>query len=132
VLLRVGISALAIVACGWFALGARQARDIADAKAIVSSASPLSKTQAARADSLLSDAGTLNPDSEVDLLRGQLALDEGNVARARKLFAGVTRQEPDNVEGWLWLADASAHDPVSFYVAEVRVRVLAPPVGPHR
>lgn len=125
--LRVAISVLAIVACAWFVLGARQARDITDATAIASSASQLSEAQAARADSLLSDAGTLNPDTQVDLLRAQVALESGNRGQALRIVRSVNRREPDNIAGWL-LFERAAPNLTTFYVGAYHLLILAPAV----
>lgn len=127
VLSRVAIFAAAIVACAWFALGARQARDIARATTIVSSGSQLSKTQAARADSLLSDAGTLNPDTQVDLLRTQVALGAGERRKAFRIIQSVTAREPQNVLAWLYY-ERAAPNLKTFYVGAYHILILAPRV----
>ncbi|HWQ13774.1 MAG TPA: hypothetical protein VNL77_13310, partial [Roseiflexaceae bacterium] len=43
-------------------------------------------------------------DSESILRLGIEAAREGNRAEARDLFTLLTRQDPDNVQAWLWLA----------------------------
>lgn len=117
---------LALVVCAWFALGARQAINTSRASAIVSGASKLSSAEASRTLALLHDAGTLNPDRNVDILRGQAYLASGNAQVARRVLSAVTREEPQNVEGWLWLAHASGTNAALFTSSLVHVRQLEP------
>jgi len=95
---------LALVACAWFALGVLEAHDESKVAAIVSLQSSLSAAQAAHADSMLSTAGTLNPDLQIDLLRGQVAALADHQSLAARIFHDVVRQEPMNLQGWVWLA----------------------------
>jgi predicted Zn-dependent protease len=105
--LRASLGLLAIAICAWFVLGVRQARDTARATALVNSSTQLSSADGARARSLLNSAGTLNPDLTVDMLRGQLALDENDNRRAAQILASVTRREPMNLDAWVLLAQAT-------------------------
>ena len=118
----------ALVVCAWFALGIRQSHDLNAATGIVSARAPLTAGQARRATGLLDAAGRLNPDTAVDLARSQLALRQGNAARARAIALGVTRSEPQNIEAWLSYGSASAHDPRAFARALRHLDALAPPV----
>ena len=43
-------------------------------------------------------------ESDTILQLGIEAAREGNRDEARNLFSLLTRQEPDNVQAWLWLA----------------------------
>jgi predicted Zn-dependent protease len=104
--LRLGFAALAAVVCAWFALGAVQAHSISRANAILNSPDALTARQIADARSLLSTAGTLNPDSQVDLLRAELLQSENNNAAARVIYRRVVRREPENVLAWDLLAQA--------------------------
>jgi hypothetical protein len=117
---------LALLASAWFALGAHQAHDLARAQAIVSGAATLSSAQADRAASLLRAAKTLNPDREVDVVRAQVAVEAGHLRAARRILLGVTREEPRNVEAWLWLARASSDDTPQYLRAVAHVRGLEP------
>ncbi|MGH2872027.1 MAG: hypothetical protein ACRDL5_06145 [Solirubrobacteraceae bacterium] len=126
---RVLALAFSLVAIAWFALGARQAIDVDRAQTIVSSAT-LTAGQARRADSLLSAAGFLNPDTEVPLLRSQVALARGNKRRARQLAAAVTGQEPLNSQAWVQLAKAST-TAAQFRSAFEHLGKLVPPLGGH-
>jgi Tfp pilus assembly protein PilF len=122
------VCAVALVVCAWFALGARQSHDLNVATDIVSAPGSLAPGQARQAAALLDRAGQLNPDTSVDLARSQLALRQGDVARARALARNVTRSEPDNIQAWLTYATASAHDPAGFSLALRHLDQLAPPV----
>ncbi len=117
---------LALVVCAWFALGAHQAVNTSRGSAIVSGVSRLSTAEARRTLALLDDAGTLNPDLGVDILRAQAYLASGNAPVAREVLSTVTRQEPQNVEGWLWLARASGANAALFYKSLRHVRQLEP------
>jgi predicted Zn-dependent protease len=67
----------------------------------------LTAAQAARVGSLLDAAGMFNPDREVDLLRGQVLLGEGQRRPALRVFEGVTRDEPMNIEAWVLVAQTA-------------------------
>jgi hypothetical protein len=99
--------AFAVLACAWYALGARQAIDISRATAIVTGPAPITPTAAASARSLLDNAGVLNPDTTVDVLRGRLLLRQGEPRRALPILERVTRLEPDNLQAWIFTAQAA-------------------------
>ena len=122
------VGAAALVVCAWFALGVRQSHDLNVATDIVSARAPLTAGQARQAAGLLNAAGQLNPDRSVDLARSQLALRQGDAARARALALGVANSEPLDIEAWLAYGSASAHDPRAFAVALHHLEQLAPPV----
>jgi hypothetical protein len=126
-ILAVGV---ALVMCGWFVIGARQAIETDQSAAIIAAATPPSPAQAARASSLLRAAALLNPDRGVDLLRSELALRLGDSGRARKLALGVAQDEPANIDAWLAYGRASAHDEPAFARALRQIQALAPPVKP--
>ena len=129
---RVAGVALALLACAWFLLAARQAHELDQATAIVSAAGPVDTAQARHARALLNSAGTLNPDREVDILRAQLQLDQGNRAGARAILRRVVAAEPENLDAWVALARASVGDVREFFTAAIHVRELAPPVTSRR
>ncbi|MBV9193484.1 MAG: hypothetical protein JO168_05015 [Solirubrobacterales bacterium] len=124
-LLRAAVAVLALVVCAWFALGARQAHELSAAGNLITTPGALTRPQAAHAEAMLRAAATLNPDSQVDVLRGRLALTQGQRARATNLFTRVAEREPMNVVAWYWLAQ----DPQSYgawLVALARVAQLEP------
>ena len=104
---RVLVVSLALVVCGWFVLNARQARDTDRAAALVSAPRTLTAVKRAHARALIEAAGTLNPDSQVDLLRGELALIEHRRAQAARIVEDVVRREPMNIRAWLLLAEVN-------------------------
>jgi len=126
--LRAAVIALALVICAWFALGIRQANDTQDAAALVTGAPRLGAAQARHAASLLTAARALNPDAQVDVLRGELALQQGDARRARRILSAVVRREPQSLNGWIWLARSSSDDPATFRRALARARQLVPAV----
>ncbi len=129
-LARVGVVLVALVACAWFGLGIVQTRDTNRASAIVTAPGPLGAAAGAHAASLLHDAGVLNPDTAVKLLRAQLVDREGHPAAARAIVLGVLAGEPRNIDAWVQLARVSQGDPQTFRLALTRARALAPIVPP--
>ena len=124
--------AVALAIAAWFAIGARQAIDTDKAASIISSPSPLTLARAAHASSLLHDAGWLNPDREVDILKGRLLLRDGNPAAARAALLTVAKAEPPNAAAWAAFGSASADDRQGFLLALARINALVPPVPePH-
>jgi predicted Zn-dependent protease len=125
--MRVVLVAVALAVCAWFALGIRQANQVNDAAAIVGR--PASAAQARHAAKLLDDARTLNPDARVDVLRGQLALQQGNRDRAHRILSHVVAREPQNLEASVSLARAS-RTAAEFRGALAHVAQLVPRVPP--
>ncbi len=127
---RLAASSFAILVCAWFALGTQQARNVSRASAIAESSGSLSAGQAARANSLLAGASTLNPDRQIDLLRGIVALDRSQDSRALQIFDRLTRQEPLNINAWVDLAEAGHDDRGLLERALVQIALLDP--GPRK
>jgi len=126
---RAALLALAVVACTWFAIGIRQVNDTQDATAIVTGAATPSPAAAVHARSLLQAAGWLNPDQLVPLLRGRLALIEGDNAGALRTFESVARSEPQNLEAWVAITRASTpHTLKQLHVALLQIGRLDPRV----
>jgi predicted Zn-dependent protease len=109
-LARASLLVLSLAACGWFAIGARQARDTQRAAAIVNRAGSIGASAAARARALLRSAGTLNPDLTPDILRGQLAVDLNQNVAAERILGNVVREEPMNLDAWVQLALAATQN----------------------
>lgn len=126
--LRAAVLAVALVACAWFAIGVRQGNATRDAAALLDGSTRLPAAKARHAAALLHDAGQLNPDLQVDVMRGQLALQQGDTTRSRRILQDVVRSEPENLNGWIWLARSSSADPVTFRRALRRARALVPAV----
>jgi predicted Zn-dependent protease len=125
--MRLALVAVALVVCAWFALGIRQANQVDDAAAIV--AKPATPAQARHAEKLLHDARALNPDAQVDVLRGQLALQQGDRNGAHRILSDVVAREPDNLQAWVSLARAS-RNAAEFRSALAHVAKLVPRVPP--
>ncbi|HZU60405.1 MAG TPA: hypothetical protein VE983_05535 [Solirubrobacteraceae bacterium] len=115
---------LALLICAWFGLGVHQAQDISRATSIIEASAPPDPVQARQASALLSAADVLNPDRTVDLLRAELAIDEGHDVTARLILGRVTREEPQNVNAWALVARASGNDRVAYYAALFHLRAL--------
>lgn len=108
VIARVAAVVAALAVCVWFAVGVRQAVNTSRATALVGGGTRLTGPEARRARSLLSAAGTLNPDLGVELLRGQIDFDQHRWVAAERTFESVTRREPLNLQAWTALAYAAA------------------------
>jgi predicted Zn-dependent protease len=128
--LRVGTAALGLLAAAWFALGVYQSHAVSQARSIAAGPGRLTDTQAGHADHLLGDAGTLNPDRAVDVLRAQVALARGDAAHSRRILSGVVAGEPQDLDAWIALARASASDFRQRQIALLRILKLAPPAKP--
>ena len=112
---------LAVVACAWFGLGARQAHEVGAATAIVSRQAPLKAGQVRHATELLDSVSALNPDLEIDVLRARLQIDEGHLARARQTLLRVIRREPKLLDAWVWYLQAAVDDPLGELGARVGI-----------
>jgi len=123
---RAAVVVVALVACAWFALAARQAHETTAATSLLSQSSPLTPAQARQVSDDVSSASTLNPDEEPNVLRGRLQLAEGHLARARLILAGVIHREPKFLEPYLWYIRSTSNDLPAFYAAEILINRLAP------
>jgi hypothetical protein len=121
----------ALLCCAWFALSARQAHNVAVATSVVNAKPPLTAPQVRRATNSLNAAAWLNPDLGVDVLRGQLAIDQGRLVLARRILFGVIHREPKLLAAWQQYARASVHDPVAFYASQIGIRRLVRLFAPH-
>lgn len=130
-LIRSGLVVTALIMCAWFALAIRQAQDTTEATAIITRGAP-SAAQAARVAQLLNSAATLNPDRQVDVLRGELAIQRGQDAHARQILFEVIRAQPKFLQAWVAYSEASLHDPIAYIAAQIGIRRLVPTlVRPH-
>jgi hypothetical protein len=125
---RAALVALAVVACAWFVLGARQAHEINAATAAVTGSGRLSAAAAQRVRSQLSAAKTLDPDRTPEILLGQLAVRQRDYGAALRALEPVTRSEPMNLEAWVQLVYAAAlvHDRAVLVSATRHVSALFP------
>lgn len=129
-LARIGLAATALLAAAWFALGVYQSRAISQATSVAAGHAPVTAAEARHANSLLDDAATLNPDRAVDVLRAQVALARGDTTQARQILNGVVRREPQDLDAWIALADASTADFRQRQIALLHILKLAPPAKP--
>ncbi|MEA2161366.1 MAG: hypothetical protein QOD66_3746 [Solirubrobacteraceae bacterium] len=130
---RLAAVVLAIVASAWFVAGIRQAHDTTQAQKILSASRSLSAAQATHVASLLSAAAQINPDQEVQVLRGRLVLARGDKRQALAILQAVTRAEPRSREAWLWVAQAAIGlNPAVFNHALHTVFAIDPPPASNR
>jgi predicted Zn-dependent protease len=127
---RIAMGLLGLLAAAWFALGVYQSHAVLQATSIAAGKSRPTAAQARRADNLLHDAATLNPDRAVDVLRAQVALARGDAARSRRILSGVVASEPQYLAAWIALASASTGVFHEREVALVHILKLAPPAKP--
>jgi len=130
ILARIGFAALALLESAWFALGWYQDHNTQRASELVGGGSRLSARQAREARSALDSAATANPDRAVDVLRGELAIDQHHYASATRILSSVTAHEPLNLTAWaeLGIAAAKAGDRALLAVAGRHITLLIPPV----
>jgi predicted Zn-dependent protease len=126
---RYGLALLALVVAAWFGLSWYQAQQTGKASALVNGGR-LTAGQALQARDALRSASTLNPDLTVNVLRGQLALDQGRYRAAIRVLSSVTAREPLNLTAWaeLGIAAAKAGDRQVLATAGRHVAILIPPV----
>ncbi len=128
---RISLAVLALLVCGWYALGIVQAHDQARATSLLNQPGTPTPGQTKRILGLLDGAGWLNPDRDIDLLRGEAEIRGGEPAAAQGLMQQVLRDEPLNVDAWIELGFAAGtRDPALARLARRRERQLAPPVSP--
>lgn len=126
---RIIAVAVALVACAWFALGIRQGRDANLATQQLANAGRLTPAQASHVSRLLDDAGTLNPDRAIDVLRARLQNHAGQNAAAIATLLPVVHSEPSDIDGWQLLALVAGEvNPPLSHAAVARVNALAPRV----
>jgi predicted Zn-dependent protease len=123
---RLSIVVVVVVVCAWFGLGIRQAHDISSATSIVAQTGTIPATELRAAASALQSAQTLDPDDEVAILRGRLAVKEQDPRRAERILKTVVRDEPMNLEAWIWLAGVSLIDPPEARIALAHIARLDP------
>ena len=75
---------------------------------------------------ILDAARQLNPDTQPDVVRAQVALRGGEKGAAERILKRVVRREPENIDAWFLLQIATFHyDTPTNVHAGVRVRQLA-------
>jgi len=130
VVARIALVAVALVLAAWFGLGWYQDQQTQKATALVAGGNRLTASQARKARTALDSAGTLNPDRAVDVLRGELAIDQGNYVVAIRTLGSVTMREPLNLTAWaeLGIAAAKVGDRTLLTVAGRHIAILIPRV----
>lgn len=119
---RLLIAPVAVVLVAWFALTGVQSHSLSQASTLFQNTNDITPAVAQRIDSMLDTAGTLNPDSAVDLLRGETLAAEGRTAQARAVFQRIVRREPENVLAWAQLVGAGDF-PAAVHVAQLEPKV---------
>ena len=104
-LARVSAAVLAFAVAGWFFTQARDTREIAQARALLSGPRVPTFLQIHRIRRLLGQARLLEPGQDVEVLRAQLAYEEGRRTEAAGILDGVLSAEPMNLEAWVLLAE---------------------------
>jgi hypothetical protein len=131
--LRLSVLAFAVVACVWFAIGVVQTHDQTKAEGLLDRFSTPTPATTASIMSLLGDAGTLNPDHNIELDRSQAQTRAGRAQAGVATAERVVTAEPQNVNAWLVLGFAAGRvDPALARRARAKVAQLAPPVSGRR
>jgi hypothetical protein len=131
--LRLSVLALAVVACAWFAVGVIQSHDQTEAEALLQRVGTPTPATTASIMSLLSTAGTVNPDRNIELDRSQAQSRAGQAQAGVATAERVATAEPQNVNAWLVLGFAAGRvEPGLARRARAKVMQLAPPVPRRR
>ena len=128
---RAAIVVPAAAAIVWLALGVGATRAQDDLAHLVAVTERPTAAQISRAAVLRRDAERSVPGRRPSLLEATLRLKGDDTVGATRLLVGVVRDEPENGEAWLLLAQAARDgDPALSERASARVRELAPEVPP--
>jgi hypothetical protein len=126
---RVAAAVACLAVCGWFGLAVRQQAGLETARELRARSGPYTAAEARAAAAALDRAGTLNPDTDVDLARANDAFERDRRADAKRLLLGVVRREPENAGAWGAIALLlEQDDPALARRAVAMVRRLSPPV----
>ncbi len=124
--IRAAILVLALAASGWFAVGAREARELARVTGTTTHGTTLSAARARDALNQLSSAVTLNPDRHIDVLRATVLAESHQTRRAQMILERVVQAEPMNLEAWYALARFGGSDQALEARALSQILVLVP------
>jgi predicted Zn-dependent protease len=125
VLRPVGV-VVALMLCAWFVIGIRQANGVSTATDVVAAGRGAPAHQVASAAAALRSAEFLNPDQNVNILRGRLAIARGQLRQAQQILAQVTRREPLNLEAWIWFTGANLGNKSEARIGSARIAELDP------
>ncbi len=132
-LVRVSAVGLAMLACAWLVIGISQAHDTTQAQAILSASRSLEATQGGHVGALLDSAAVLNPDEQVQVLRGRVALARGDKNLALPILLAVAQPALRSREPWLWPAQADiGRNPALFSQEPKTVFAIDPPPSRNR
>jgi hypothetical protein len=123
---QAALAVAAVVVAAWFLIGLRQAHEVDQATNIIAQGYGTSPAQRAQAASLLSSASFLYPGQDVPILKARLAIQDKNLAVAQRILGGVTRTEPLNLQGWIWLTGSLLANPKASHVAAAHIVKLDP------
>jgi predicted Zn-dependent protease len=116
----------ALVVCAWFVIGIRQAQDLNVATSILAAGQAAPAHELTIAAEALRSAKFLNPDQNVNILRGRLAIARGQDRQAQQILGAVTRKEPLNLEGWIWFTGANLGNKREGLIGTARIAQLDP------
>lgn len=126
---RIALVALALCACAWFAIELRDFHHENYVKNYLSAHPRFGDAQAQALDAQLDDAGTLNPDRELDLLRAYVEVHAQHLRRAIAIAQAAARAESQNIANWFVVQFIAGQlDPAAYRLATQRIDQLAPPV----
>ena len=103
--LRWAAAVLALCVAAWFVTQARDARELAQAHALLAGPGLPTTGQIHRLRRLLTQAKLLEPGEDTEVLRAQLALEEGRRGKAARILDAVLASEPSNLRAWVLLAE---------------------------
>jgi predicted Zn-dependent protease len=127
---RAAIALVALAAVAWSAVLWRGERIGQDASDRIIMNHDLSDAEWAREVERLRDAELLDPSTKWPVAQAGALLQRGRAAEAARVIEDVVEREPDNVEAWIVLREATeGRDPRRAAEARAEIRRLSPPVA---
>jgi predicted Zn-dependent protease len=125
---RIAVAAVALLVVAWSAVLWRDDRIGSDASDRLLMSAQLTDAEWAREVERLRDAELLDPGTKWPLARAQAYLLRERPRDAARLIESVLEREPENVEAWIVLSEATREiDPRRAAQARAEIRRLSPP-----
>ena len=129
VLPRAAIALVALAVVAWSAVLWRDERIGEDASNRIIMNQGLGEAEWARELERLRDAELLDPSTKWPVAQAGALLQRGRQAEAARVIEDVVEREPDNVEAWIVLREATeGRDPPRAAQARMEIRRLSPPI----
>jgi Tetratricopeptide repeat len=126
---RIAVAVVALLVVAWSAVLWRDDRIGRDSSNRIIMNQDLSDAEWAHEVDRLRDAELLDPSTKWPVARAGALLQRGHRERAARVIEDVVEREPDNLEAWIVLREATeGRDPRRAAQAHMEIRRLRPPV----